>query len=78
MALCDECSRKREDEREKAGPFVYIKAFGYAFGCRGAADERNQGEHSALPFEYELLLPTICNNPILLVITQSKMLVLLV
>ena len=44
----------------------------------GAADERNQGEHSALPFEYELLLPTICNNLILLVITQSKMLVLLV
>ncbi|CAN6569292.1 unnamed protein product [Malus baccata var. baccata] len=30
----------------------------------GAADERNQGEHSALPFEYELLIPTICNNPI--------------
>ena len=24
-------SRKREEEREKAGPFVYIKAFGYAF-----------------------------------------------
>ena len=38
----------------------------------GAADERNQGEHSAFPFEYELLLPTICNNPILLVITQSN------
>ena len=60
-------------------PFVYIKAFGYAFRKErgGAADERNQGEHSALPFEYELLLPTICNNPILLVITQSKILVLL-
>ncbi|CAN6692076.1 unnamed protein product [Malus baccata var. baccata] len=35
-------------------------------GKGGAADERNQGEHSALPFEYELLLPIICNNPILL------------
>ena len=78
--FCNLTSACALGEREEREPFllVYREKSSLFSGVGGAADERNQGEHSALPIEYELLLPIICNNPILLVITQSKMLVLLV